>query len=199
MATFLDDLAADTLASVTEELPELGLISDEVMRQQATAVWAGFLRDSSYARISDAPAFAGLKYDLALHTRHVTLLAKHMADLMSSFWSVECDRDILFAACLLHDASKLVEMEGTEGSKTELGSTLLHAQLAGVRCLDAGLPMRVANLVTLHPFTPPHIHQRPQSIEFVILTYADLASADPLFFVDAKPTHFEFAKRFFTL
>jgi hypothetical protein len=199
LASFLQNYPADVLAMVAAELPELNLIRDDLMRERSAAVWASFLRESTYEKIADAPAFSGLDYNLALHTRHVTLLAKNMVDLLADLWGVRCETDVLFAGCLLHDASKLVEMEGSAGTKTEIGRALLHAQLAGVRCLEAGLPAKVANIVTMHPYTPPHIHQQPQSLEFVILTYADLAAADPLFFVQSKPTHFEFAKRFFQL
>ena len=199
MATFTDDLSADLLQSVRDELPEISMIANEAMQEQTTAVWAAFLRDSTYERIADAPAFPGLAYDLAVHTRHVTLLANSMLGLLKELWDVECDRDVLLAGCLLHDASKLVEMTGPDGTKTEVGAALLHAQLAGVRCLDAGLPPTVVSIVTRHPYTPPHVHQTPDSLEFVLLTYADLAAADPLFFVSSQPTHFEFAKRFFQL
>jgi hypothetical protein len=33
----------------------------------------------------------------------------------------------------------------------------------------------------------------------VILSWADLGAADPVFFHENKPTHLDFAKRFFTL
>ena len=47
--------------------------------------------------------------------------------------------------------------------------------------------------------TPPHVHVRPQYVEFVILSWADLGSVDPIFFLDGLPTHLEIGKRFFEL
>jgi hypothetical protein len=188
------------LASINEDLPELALVGNPELRGKLITLWASFLAESSYDRIRSAPAFPGLRaYDLAKHTSHVVRNSINLADTLLQFWNIACDSDALLAAAIAHDASKLVEYEGAEGTKTELGRAMLHAQLAGVRCLDVGLPFKVAHIVTLHPFTPPHVHVKPQYIEFVILTWADLAAVDPIFFVEGLPTHLEFAKRFFQL
>lgn len=184
---------------IRKELPEIELLgtSDQ---EKVIALWAGFLRDSTYASIGAAPALPGLpRYDLARHTRHVVSNCIHLADSLKEFWDIDCDREALLAAALVHDASKLVEYEGPEGRSTEIGKALLHAQLAGVRCLDVGLSAKVANIVSYHPFTPPHIHVKPQYLEFVILTWADLAAVDPIFMLEGGATHLEFAKRFFQL
>jgi len=185
---------------IREELPEISLLQSTETQDKIIALWSSFLRESSYARIGDAPAFPGLPgYDLARHTRHVIKNCLAMADTMKEFWDIDCDREALLAAALVHDASKLVEYTGTEGKKTEIGKALLHAQLAGVRCLDFGLSPKVANIVSYHPYTPPHVHVRPQYIEFVMLTWADLAAVDPIFMLAGKATHLEFAKRFFEI
>jgi hypothetical protein len=138
-------------------------------------------------------------YDLARHTRQVVKNSLGFADTMKEFWNLECDREDLITAAILHDASKVVEYTGPNGQESEIGKALLHAQLAGVRCLDFGLSPKVANIVSYHPHTPPHVHVRPQYVEFVILTWADLASVDPIFFLEGKATHLEIGKRFFEL
>ena len=188
------------LRLIEEDIPEIALIKNADIRRKVTVVYASFLRESSHARVSEAPAFPGLpKYDLARHTRHVVQNSVHLADTLHDLWGIDCDRDILLAAAILHDSSKLLEYEGREGKKSELGRTFLHAQLAGVRCRDVGLPNEVAYIVTMHPFTPPHVHVTPHSIEFVILNYADIGAADPIFFLEGQPTHLEIKKRFFAL
>lgn len=193
-------VADSDLRLVEEDIPEIGALHDPDIRHKAALVFASFLKESTYQRISEAPAFPGLsKYDLARHTRQVVQVAMSMADTFKNLWGIEPRHDILLAAAILHDCSKLVEYDGREGKKSALGRTFLHAQLAGVRCYEAELPNDVANLVTLHPFTPPHIHLTPPNIEFVILTYADLGAVDPIFFIEGLPTHLDIKKRFFSL
>jgi hypothetical protein len=186
--------------AIGNELPEIDRLDDERLRDGVVAVWASFLGESSYRCIADAPAFPGLRdYDLARHTRHVASNCLHLAASLAEFSNVTCDREALLAAALVHDASKLVEREGPEGKPTELGKVLVHAQIGGVRCLELGLPPKVAYMVTYHPFTPPHVHVTPQYLEFVLLTWADLAAIDPVFMANGGATHLEIGKRFFSL
>jgi hypothetical protein len=186
-------------AQIREELPEIDGLSDAETGQKVATVWASFLRESQYDRIADAPGLPGVTdYDLAAHTRHVVKNCLHVGATLREFSSAEFDDDILLASALAHDASKLVEF-APDGSLTELGRTLLHAQVAGVRCYEVGLDPMVAYNVTYHPFTPPHVHVKPRCIEFVILSWADLASADPIFHSLGLPTHLDIDKRFFTL
>jgi hypothetical protein len=188
------------LAKVRAELPEIDLLADPLDQERVAGVWASFMKASSYGSIAEAPAFPGLPaYDLARHTRQVVRNSLALAESMTDFWAIDYDREALIAAGLTHDASKLVEREGPEGRESEIGGALLHAQLAGVRCLEFGLSPKVAYLVTYHPFTPPHIHVKPKYNEFVILSWADICAADTVFFHEGKPTHLDFEKRFFTL
>jgi hypothetical protein len=190
----------DDRAHVRSELPEIELLADADDQERVAGIWASFLKVSSYATIGEAPAFPGLPaYDLARHTRQVVKNSLFLGDSMTEFWGIEYDREALLAAALTHDASKLVEREGPDGRETEIGAALLHAQLAGVRCLEFGLSPKVAYLVTHHPFTPPHIHVKPKYNEFVLLSWADICAADSVFFHEGKPTHLDIDKRFFTL
>jgi hypothetical protein len=106
---------------------------------------------------------------------------------------------IVVAAAILHDSSVLVEREGPDGQKSEIGKTFLHAQLGGVRCYEAGLPNDIANMVSRHPYTPPHIYIEPPNIESVILAYADLGASDSVAFLEKRPTHLDIRNRFFSL
>lgn len=62
-----------------------------------------------------------------------------MAERLVEFWDAEYDQESLIAAALVHDASNLVEFTGPKDTATETGNALLHAQLAGVCCLEEGL------------------------------------------------------------
>lgn len=188
------------LERIREELPELDLLGSAEMQRQVAAVWVSLMRESSYDRIGDVPTLPGLPaYDLARHTRHVVRNCVALLETLTEFWGFTCDREALVAAALTHDASKVVELEGADGNPTELGRALPHAQLAAVRCLEAGLPPKVAYIVAYHPYTPPHVHVRPRHVEFVLLSWADLAAVDPIFHVEGQPTHLEFEKRFFVV
>ena len=193
--------ATDTdLEQVREELPEIDLLESHETRRRVAAVWSSFLRESSYERIADGPGIPGVPgCDLARHIRQVTRTCDYLSREIKDFWDIDLDRESLLAAALTHDASKLVEFEGEEGRQTELGEALMHAQLAGVRCMEAGLPMSVVYMVTYHPFTPPHVHVKPRNAEFVVLSWADLAAVDPIFFLNGLPTHLEIEKRFFAV
>ena len=196
----LGDVSADDRAVIERELPELSLIEDPQIRAKAVTVLASFLRDSDWASLDECPAVPGLKgMSLLQHIRQVTQFAVVMADNHNATFALGIDRDVLLAACFLHDASKLVEYDKASGGLTPLGAHLIHAQIAGVRCVDAGLPLKVAYCVTYHVFTPPHVHLKPECIELVILNYADLASVDPMFHAAGRPTHFDIRNRFFSL
>jgi hypothetical protein len=189
----------ETKREILEDVPEIGLLPEDI-QDKVVRVWASLLEDSSYARIAEAAAFPGMSgYDLGRHTRHVVKNCIATADNLKEFWNIDCDRETLITAAILHDASKVVEYTGPNGAESELGKALLHAQLGGIRCLDFGLSPKVANIVTYHPYTPPHVHVRPQYVEFVILSWADLAAVDPIFMLAGLPTHLEIGKRFFEL
>ena len=68
----ITEVSSKVAELIRAELPEIELISSNSMREQLVRLWADFLRESTYSRIGDAPAFPGLeRYDLATHTRHV--------------------------------------------------------------------------------------------------------------------------------
>lgn len=185
---------------VREELPEIAELTDPGTQAAVVEVWTSFLEETSYPTIASAPALPGISgYDLAAHTRHVAQNARALAEAMTSFQGIAHDHDDLLAAALTHDASKLVEQQGPNGERTELGKALLHAQIAGVRCLERGLSHKVAYIVSYHPYTPPHVHITPQCVEMILLTWADLMAVDAIFFDQGKPTHLEITKRFFSL
>jgi hypothetical protein len=190
----------DDLAHVRSELPELELIADADVQERVAGIWASFLKVSSYATIGEAPAFSAFPaHDLVRHKRQVVRNSLFLGDSMTELWGIEYDREALLAAALTDDASKLVEREGPDGRETEVGGALLHAQLAGVRCLEFGLSPKVAYPVTHHPFTPPQVHVKPKYNEFVLLSWADICAADTVFFHEGKSTHLDTDKRFFTL
>jgi HD domain len=198
-STTIAPATAEEYERIRSELPELDLLTDPDVRAKVATVWASFLRETTYASIADCPPFPPVDCDLASHTRHVVRNCVAMAANLAEFGGVRVDEEVLLAAALTHDASKLVEQHGPNGEQTALGRALLHGQVTGVRCLELGLPPDVAYIVTYHPFTPPHVHVKPRCVEFVILSWADIGAADPLFWLNGLPTHLDIGRRFFTL
>lgn len=192
---------AEVMRQVRDDFPQLDLIQEESVRTRTTEAWALLLNASQYDSAREAPAFPNVgvgRYDLAAHTRQVVLNSVNMADTLGETWGIAVEQDLLLSAAFLHDASKVLEYD-PDGTLTAEGSAFLHAQLGGVVCRFVNLPLKVAYMVTIHPFTPPHVHIKPQNLEILILTYADLMAADCCYFVEGLPTHLDIEKRFFSL
>jgi hypothetical protein len=200
LLTFSDITDTD-IEQVRSEIPEIAELKNPEIERKCALVWARFLRESSYKRISDMTKIPGVtpKYDLASHTRHVIRNCVFMAQTLKELGGYECDRELLLAAAVIHDASQLLETNANNKPTEDVGVGLLHAQLGAVRALEVGLSPKVAQLVTLHPYTPPHIHLTPPNPEFLILTWADIGAVDPIFCALGLPTHVDIKKRFFSL
>jgi hypothetical protein len=191
------------LRVIEEDIPEILELRDPDIRHKVALVYASFLKESTYKRVSEVPfvGYPPAKYDLARHSRHVAQLAIGMVRSLMDVWGIEVRHDIVVGAAILHDADVLLRETKTENGKkkTEIGKTFLHAQLCGVRCYEAGLPNDIASMVTRHPFTPPHIHVTPPNVESVILDYSDIGGAGQIDYREGNPTHLSIKKRFFSL
>src|SRR5579872_2916498 len=92
-------------ATITEDLPELELIGEPATREKLIKLWASFLGESTYERISSAPAFPGVPgFGLAKHISHVVCNCVDLADNLLHIWNIDCDREALLAAALAHDS-----------------------------------------------------------------------------------------------
>src|SRR5215217_7097532 len=75
--------------SLLEELPEVTLLADPREQERVAQLWLGFLAESTYDAVSDAPAFPGLHgYDLARHTRQVVQNCLALAHSMVGCWGI---------------------------------------------------------------------------------------------------------------
>jgi HD superfamily phosphodiesterase len=100
-------------------------------------------------------------------------MALAIADAYERFHSLTVDRDVLLAAGLLQDASKLIEMEpGDDGTavKSEIGARYPHAFWGSHVALEHGLPHAVCAIILDHTPQSPRF---PASLEGKILHYAD--------------------------
>ena len=95
-----------------------------------------------------------------------------MAATFERFHSVRVNRDVLVAAALLQDASKLVEYALVDGKVvySARGREFPHAFWAAHVALKHGVPDEICHIILSHT---PQAAAFPRSLEGKILYYAD--------------------------
>ena len=90
---------------------------------------------------------------------------------------VKYNYDELIASCLLHDVSKLVEMEiGENGpQKSNLGKVLQHGYYGAYYAQKFNLPLSIISNILTHTGFSKTLPSTPEAI---IMFYADMADAD---------------------
>lgn len=153
-------------------LPELALIGDAVLREGVEAVWQELWQESEFEAIGEVPSSVEIPYPHIRHNRAVIALALATVDVFERIHGLKVDRDVLLAAAMLQDVSKLVEYRpGPTGPGfTDLGRRYPHAFWAAHIALDHGLPDAVCHIILTHTPNSPTF---PQSLEGKILYYVD--------------------------
>ena len=155
-----------------QHFPEVRWIADRALREGVEAVWEELWQSSSWTSLEDMPSSPEFPMPHVPHNRSVLHMALAVADAFERFHGVKVDRDVLLAAGLLQDASKLVEYCLADGKVvlTELGRTYPHAFWAAQLALRHGLPDSVCHVILTHT---PQSAQFPKSLEGKILYYVD--------------------------
>ncbi len=168
--------------------PEIDQIRDAKLRQGVIDIWREIAAECPWERFEDIPKNTGDERHRPLvgHVRGVTRMALAMAEIAAAEHGTPYDRDLLLAACLLHDASKPVESEpDPEGPPTGgsvlpgrtsvLGKSVQHSVYAAHKIMEKGLPLELTHLVITHT------HQsnvRAAGFEAALIFYADFADSD---------------------
>ena len=185
MAGYRADFSLELRAGVIEDLPELRLIADQDLREQAIDAWAIALAQSSFRRIKDIPgeAIPGVlvlnRGGQDMHLRGVTRLALSYVEYFAdAFPEADIDRDIVIAGGLCHDVGKTFECDpenlrrwGADGSRVGRPS-LRHPVYGAHICLLAGLPEAVAHIAACHS---PEGDNVRRSLECQMVHEADVA------------------------
>jgi hypothetical protein len=153
--------------------PEIDLISDRSLRDKVVAVWEELWAESSYDDINSVPTSPEIPYPHIPHNRCVLAMALAIADAFERFHGVKTNRDVLVAAALLQDASKLVEMNAKTDGSTEAskkGKAYPHAFYGAHVALKHGVPDEICHIILTHS---PQAPKFPVSLEGKILYYAD--------------------------
>jgi len=128
--------------------------------------------------LRDAPASLGFhhteKGGLAKHTYVVASLSLAIADVMEENYS-RIDRDVLTAGALLHDIAKVFDMKRSGDGFGTTDLSIDHIIMGSAELYSRGFPESVIHLIASH--FGEQGTTSPQSIEAVILHYADTISA----------------------
>jgi len=154
--------------------PEVDLIADRALAEKVVAVWQELWDASAWNDIETIPTSLDIPYPHIPHNRCVLAMALAVADAFERFHGVKVDRDVLIAAGLLQDASKLVETrpkaDGSGSERTEQGKAYPHAFYAAHVALKHGIPHEICHIIVTHS---PTATTFPTSLEGKILYYVD--------------------------
>lgn len=161
--------------------PEVDQISSAELRQKILEIWVDMWHESGWKRIEDAPknpSNAGER-PLYLHVRAVTQEALATAEIVKQLHDISYDRDVLVAAGLLHDVSKLVEYQPGDGKATtsQKGKLIQHAVYAAHMAWAKGLPDEIVHIIISHTHNS---NKRPSTWEGVVIHYVDYLDSDGL-------------------
>lgn len=173
---------------VRQVFPEVAEIRDDALRSGVTEIWIDTCRDMPWDTLQEVPKnVKGEMYrPLVEHVRAVTQMALRLAETAKEFQGLDYDRDMLVAACLLHDASKPLECEpdpeaepsrtvARPARKSLIGRNIQHAVYAAHKVLEKKLPVELAHLVITHTHGS---NMRGTTWEAALLFYADFADTD---------------------
>lgn len=175
-------------ADVEEIFPEVLDIADPTLRSGVVEIWREIAAEMAWSDVRIIPKnnTAERHRSLVGHIRGVTQMAVRICEVAKSLHGRDYDRDLLIAACLLHDASKPVESDPdpagdapganvAAGHKSDLGAKVPHAVYATHKIFAHGLSNDLAHLVATHTHSS---NERGKTWEASALFYADFADSD---------------------
>lgn len=160
--------------------PDLERIRDAELRGRVAATWEAAVATSAWredpARLPFDPGAPD--EPLLEHVRRVVEAALVLAPIAEAALGRPLNRDLLLAACLLHDVDKVLLFEPDEDGRirpSPTGRRLGHGVTGAMLCREHGLPDDVVHLVLTHTIDS---RLAPEPPEGVVLHYADLFAAD---------------------
>jgi 23S rRNA maturation-related 3'-5' exoribonuclease YhaM len=185
MSGYRAEFSPELRAGVIEDLPEVQLIVEEALREQAIDAWAIALAQSGFRRVKDIPgeatpgALVLNRGGQDMHLRGVTRLALSYVDYFADvFPEADINRDIVIAGGLCHDVGKAFECDPEnlnrwQADGSRVGRPSLRHPIYGAHiCLLAGLPEAVAHIAACHS---PEGDNVRRSLECMVVHEADVA------------------------
>ncbi len=164
---------------LSDLFPELDWIQNADLRARVEATWKGGMKQGGWIlddlpRIPFTLLIPSCPVNLVDHTRAVTQIAVHAADVMVNRCgaTVSVDRDALVAGGLLHDVGKLLEysMDGGTYVKSGAGRYLRHPFSGVALAAKQGVPDAVLHIIACHSKEGDLISRTPEA---VIVFHAD--------------------------
>ena len=168
----------DITEKMEEYLPLLKKFTDKDMAGKVANVWYQLWQESKWENLEEAiwnPLCPGVT--LLKHTTMVTTAALEFAKIRNEIYEESLNLDTLLAGGLLHDASKLLEVEpdGKNGAESKKGKLFQHSFLGAHKALMEGFPDEVVHIIISHTGKSRVV---PQTPEAVIMYAVDIADAD---------------------
>jgi putative nucleotidyltransferase with HDIG domain len=175
---------------VRAAFPALARLSDARQGDAIVRVWLRMWDESLWYVPADCPYnLVADSVDLVTHVNQVVDGALELARVATGALGTAADQDVILAAGMLHDASKLVEYEpGPEGrpQQSEVGKRLVHAEHAARAAEEEGLPSEVVAIVRNHTTASAEV---PATVEGLCVYYADMCAADLARLTVGAPLH----------
>ncbi len=111
------------------------------------------------------------------HVASVTELAIKIAEHVEKTYGANINFDHLIAGALLHDWMKIYHFRKHAGKWEHTGCLLDHAVLTACELYARGFPEEVIHIVEAHGGDLGQVAARPQTLEALIVFYADVLDA----------------------
>jgi HD domain len=162
------------------EVTFLSMLEDQSLRALVERIWMRLWIESGLDHLADASWFTVTRQE----RRTATTLVEHIrqcgyaAIALSSVANRQggkVDMDLLVAGAALVDVDKLVMANHREGTASDIARYTLHTVYGAHIALDEGAPLPLVNIILSHS---KNSGVRPQSLEAIIIHYADYAVFD---------------------
>jgi len=171
----------EKIQKVKQSFPIIAKIKDSDLKETVVRCWVRMWEESKWENLTDCPFTPPFpEISLVEHVNCVGELVLAAADIMEKHNpDLKLDRDYLITGVLLHDLSKLVEIEKSTDGFTwgKLLKLMPHSTYGAYLALSEGLTPRVANIIMAHTRMTGTL---PASPEATLLHYLDYGLADVL-------------------
>ena len=89
--------------------PQVADIRDDKLRQSVFDIWDELWRRSAWTDVQAVPTAPQIPYPTIPHNQCILDMALSVADFLEKHHGAKIDRDVLIAAAILQDASKVIE------------------------------------------------------------------------------------------